>query len=55
MTTGYNFVRSWYIFKNHYLTISVSGSGKLVILSKDGMNGVMNMLDAVEGLREKVS
>ena len=55
MTTGYNFVRCWYIFKKHYLTISVSGSGKLVILSKDGMNGVINMLDAVEGLREKVS
>jgi hypothetical protein len=55
MTTGYNFVRSWYIFKNHYLTVSVSGSGKLVILSKDGMDGVMKMLDAVESLREKVS
>lgn len=55
MTTGYNFVRSWYIFKNHYLTISISGSGKLLVLSKDGMNGVMNMLDKVEELRERVS
>ena len=55
MTTGYNFVRSWYIFKNHYFTVNVSGSGGLVILSKDGMDGVMEMLDKVEELREKVN
>ena len=55
MTTGYNFVRSWYIFKNHYLTISIAGSGKQLILSKDGLGGVMDMLDKVEELRERVN
>ena len=38
-----------------YAPVNVSGSGGLVILSKDGMDGVMEMLDKVEELREKVN
>lgn len=55
MQVGYNFKRSWYVFKNHYLTMVLSGTPQEIILSKDGYDGVMNMLSATESLREKVN
>ena len=54
MQVGYSFKRSWLIFKNHYLTIVVSGSAQELVLSKDGYNGVMEMINATEGLRERI-
>ena len=55
MQVGYNFQRSWYIFKNHYLTLVLSGTPQELVLSKDGYDGVMHMLSATESLREKVN
>ena len=55
MQVGYSFQRSWIFFKNHYLTLVLSWSAGELILSKDGYNGVSNMLNASEELREKVN
>ena len=55
MQVGYSFQRSWYVFKNHYLTLVLSGTPQELVLSKDGYDGVMNMLSATESLREKVN
>lgn len=55
VSVGYNFQRSWFIFRNHYLTLGVSSSEPQFILSKDGYDGVMKMINATESLREKVS
>ena len=55
MQVGYSFQRSWYIFKNHYLTLVLSGTPQELVLSKDGYDGVMHMLSATELLREKVN
>jgi|TARA_B100001113_G_C20582469_1_gene393814 hypothetical protein len=55
MQVGYSFQRSWLIFKNHYLTLVLAGTPQEVVLSKDGYNGVMEMLSASESLREKVN
>ena len=55
MQIGYQFQRSWIIFKNHYLTLVLAGSPQELILSKNGYNGVMNIINAAESLREKVN
>ena len=55
MQVGYNFQRSWYIFKNHYLTLILSGTPQELILSKSGYDGVMEMINATESLRERVN
>ena len=55
MQVGYNFQRSWFIFKNHYLTLILSGTPQELVLSKDGYNGVMEMINSSESLRERVS
>lgn len=55
MQVGYTFKRSWYIFRNHYLTLVLSGTPQELVLSKEGYDGVMNMLSATESLREKVN
>ena len=55
MQVGYSFKRSWYIFRNHYLTLVLAGTPQEIVLSKDGYDGVMNMLSATEELRERVN
>jgi len=55
MQIGYKFQRSWIIFKNHYLTLVLAGTPQELILSKNGYNGVMEMINAAESLREKVN
>jgi hypothetical protein len=55
MQIGYSFQRSWFIFKNHYLTLILSGSPQELILSKDGYKSVMEMINSAESLREKVN
>jgi len=55
MQIGYKFQRSWIFFKNHYLTLVLSGTPQDLILSKEGYNGVKDMMNAAESLREKVN
>ena len=54
MQVGYSFKRSWLIFKNHYLTLVLSGSPQELVLSKNGYDGVMEMINATETLRERI-
>ena len=55
MQIGYKFQRSWIIFKNHYLTLVLAGTPQELVLSKNGYDGVMEMINAAESLREKVN
>ena len=55
MQIGYKFQRSWIFFKNHYLTLVLAGTPQDLILSKEGYNGVKDMMNAAESLREKVN
>ena len=54
MQIGYQFQRSWIIFKNHYLTLILAGTPQELVLSKSGYDGVMDMINSAESLREKV-
>ena len=54
MQIGYQFQRSWIIFKNHYLTLILAGTPQELVLSKSGYDGVMDMISSAESLREKV-
>ncbi|MDC1378524.1 hypothetical protein N8267_01480 [Pelagibacteraceae bacterium] len=55
MQVGYKFQRSWIFFKNHYLTLILSGTPRDLILSRDGYPGVKEMMNAAEALRERVN